>query len=179
MKKNLFRFFVAAFAMLLMVGTATAQERGDDANQKSKNAEATGMIGDVKVRVTYGAPQVKGRQVFGGLEKWGRVWRAGANEATTVTFSQDVTVNGKDLAAGIYSFFLIPQEEGAWTAIFNKVPNQWGAYDYDKGKDALRVDVTPKTIDAQEVLLYAVDSDAGTLNMHWDTTGISLAIAGK
>ncbi|MEM8488500.1 MAG: DUF2911 domain-containing protein [Bacteroidota bacterium] len=179
MKKNLFRFFVAAFAMLLMVGTATAQERGDDSKQKSKNAEATGMIGDVKVRVTYGAPHVKGRTVFGGLEKWGRVWRAGANEATTVTFSQDVTVNGQDLAKGIYSFFLIPQEEGAWTAIFNKVPNQWGSYDYDKAEDALRVDVMPKTIDAQEVLLFAVDGDAGTLNMHWSTTGISLAIAGK
>ena len=93
MKTTVLRFFVAAFALLLMVGTANAQKRGDDTNQKSKNAEATGMIGESKVRVTYGAPQVRERTVFGGLEKWGKVWRAGANEATTVTFSQDVWIS--------------------------------------------------------------------------------------
>ena len=165
--------------MLLMVGTANAQKRGDDSNQKSKNAEATGMIGESKVRVTYGAPQVRGRTVFGGLEKWGRVWRAGANEATTVTFSQDVMVNGEKLTAGTYSFFLIPQEEGKWTAIFNSVPNQWGAYDYDDSKDVLRVEVEPQTADAQEVLLYSVEStgdNTGTLSLHWSTTKVSLEI---
>ena len=180
MKTNLYRFFVIAFAMLLMVGTATAQKRGDDSNQKSKNAEATGQIGEAKVRVTYGAPHVKGRTVFGGLEKWDKVWRAGANEATTVTFSSDVTVNGENLAAGVYSFFLIPKEEGDWTAIFNKVANQWGAYDYDKAEDALRVMAAPMEADHQETLLFSVDSsgdNAGTLSMHWSTTKVSLNVA--
>ncbi len=181
MKTNLYRFFVVAFAMLLMVGTATAQKRGDDSNQKSKNAEATGQIGEAKVRVTYGAPHVKGRTVFGGLEKWDKVWRAGANEATTVTFSSDVTVNGEKLAAGTYAFFLIPQEKGDWTAIFNTVANQWGAYDYDDSKDALRVAAKPMKADHQETLLFSVDSSGdneGSMSMHWSTTKVSLAIAG-
>ncbi|MFK7845726.1 MAG: DUF2911 domain-containing protein [Rhodothermales bacterium] len=179
MKKNIFRFFVAAFALMLMVGTATAQERGDDSKQKSKNAEATGTIGNANIRVTYGAPHVNGRTVFGELEKWGKVWRAGANEATTVTFSEDVKVNGEALAAGTYSFFLIPQEKGAWTAIFNSVPNQWGAYDHDASKDVLRVDAKPSKADNQETLMYSVESkgDKGMLNLHWATTKVSVMIA--
>ena len=176
MRKIFFRIFVSAFAMLLMVGTASAQQREDDASRASKNAEATGMIGDAKVRITYGAPLVKGRTVFGGLVKWGGVWRAGANEATTVTFSEDVKVGGKDLAAGTYAFFLIPNEEGPWTAIFNTVANQWGAFDHDASKDALRADAMASSADHQEALMYAVEDDA--ITMHWGMTKVSVKVEG-
>ena len=167
--------------MLMMVGTTSAQKRGDDSNQKSKNAEATGTIGKSKVRVTYGAPHVNDRTVFGGLVKWDKPWRAGANEATTVTFSSDVMVEGKALAAGTYSFFVIPKESGAWTAIFNKVANQWGAFDYDMKEDALRVDAMASKADHQEVLKYTVENTSdteGTLNLHWAMTKVSVKIAG-
>ncbi len=178
MKKNVLRFFVAAITMLLMVGTATAQKRGDDSNKPSKNAEATGQIGNAKIRVTYGAPKVKGRTAFGGLVPWGKTWRAGANEATTVTFSKDVKVNGQDLSAGIYGFFLIPKEEGSWTLIFNKVANQWGAFDYDESKDALRVEAAPEATENQEALLYTIESSGnqGTLSVNWATTKVSVTI---
>ena len=139
MKKYLYSSALIALMTLMTASLSFAQERADDSDRPSKNAESVGMIGDTKVRVTYGAPSVKGRDIFGKLEPYGKVWRAGANEATTVSFSSDVKVNGADLAAGTYSYFLIPAEEGAWTVIFNKEPAQWGAYDYDKGKDALRV----------------------------------------
>ena len=181
MKKNVFQIFIAAIVMLMMVGPADAQKRGDDSNQKSKNAEATGQIGDAKIRFTYGAPHVNGRTVFGGLEKWDRTWRAGANEATTVTFSSDVKVNGKDLAAGTYSFFLIPKKEGAWTAIFNSVANQWGAFDHDESKDVLRVDAMASESDHQEVLLYTVESTSdneGMLNLQWAMTKVSVKVTG-
>jgi hypothetical protein len=76
------------------------------------------------------------------LEKYGKVWRAGANEATVFTTSKDITVEGKKLPAGTYGFFAIPTETN-WTVIFNKVAKQWGAYKYDQAQDALRVTVTP------------------------------------
>ena len=178
MKKSFHYAFVTALMMVMTVGLAHAQKRGDDSKQKSKNAESTGMIGETKVRVTYGAPHVKGRTVFGGLEKWGKVWRAGANEATTVTFSADVKVNGEDLAAGTYAYFIRPNEEGAWEVIFNTVPNQWGAFDHDSDKDALVVMAEPEEADHQEIMsIEVVSGDSeGQIVMHWATTKLPVTV---
>ena len=121
----------------------------------SPAATATGKIGATNVTVNYSSPGVKGRKIFGGLEPYGKVWRAGANEATTVEFSKAVMVEGKALPAGKYGFFVIPAE-GPWTVIFNKVANQWGAYDYAEKQDALRVTVTPRKTALTERLAYEV-----------------------
>ena len=121
----------------------------------SPAATATGKIGATNVTVSYSSPGVKGRKIFGGLEPYGKVWRAGANEATTVEFSKAVTVGGKPLPAGKYGFFVIPAA-GPWTVIFNKVPNQWGAFKYDEKQDALRVLVTPRKTALTERLAYEI-----------------------
>jgi hypothetical protein len=165
---------------LFTAGAAFAQERADDANRPSKNGVAMEEIGSTEISVTYGRPHTKGRTIFGGLEPFDKVWRAGANEATTVTVSSDVTVNGETLPAGTYSFFLIPKEEGDWTVIFNKVANQWGAFDYDDSEDVLRVMATPEEADHQEELLIAFEdvSDAeGTMYLHWETTRVPVTFA--
>ena len=126
------------------------------AAKPSPAAKATGKVGASDVTVAYSSPAVKGRPIWGGLVPYGQVWRAGANEATTVEFSKAVTVEGKALPAGKYGFFVIPTEK-QWTVIFNKVPNQWGAYEYSEKQDALRVTVTPrKAASMAERLVYEV-----------------------
>jgi hypothetical protein len=141
----------------------------------SPAATATGKIGSTDVTVNYSSPGVKGRKIFGGLETYGKVWRAGANEATTVEFSKDVKVEGKPLPAGKYGFFVIPVESGQWTAIFNKVPNQWGAFKYDEKQDALRVMVTPrKSASVTERLVYEVKSPG--LVLRWENIELPVAI---
>ena len=124
--------------------------------------------------VKYSSPAVKGRKIFGGLEPYGQVWRAGANEATTVEFSKPVTVEGKPLPAGKYSFFVIPTEKN-WTVIFNKTPDQWGAYKYDEKQDALRATVTPrKTAALTERLAYAVTPKG--LVLRWEKVELPIAV---
>ena len=174
----------AAFGLTLALTGAAAHAQttpttmpapAKDAAKPSPAATATGKLGATAVTVSYSSPGVKGRKIFGGLEPYGKVWRAGANEATTVDFSKAVTVEGKALPAGKYSFFVIPAESGQWTAIFNKVPNQWGAYKYDEKQDALRVPVTPrKTAAVTERLAYEVTPTG--LVLRWENVELPMAI---
>lgn len=141
----------------------------------SPPATATGKINDATITIAYSSPSVKGRTIWGGLEAYDKVWRAGANDATTFTTDKDITVEGKKLPAGKYSFFLIPKESGTWTAIFNKESKQWGAYKYEEAKDALRVDVKTKALPAtQETLVYKVNKNGFT--MDWDKISVPVEI---
>jgi DUF2911 family protein len=143
--------------------------------QESPREKAEGSINKVNISIDYGAPSVKGRTVWGGLEKYGNVWRAGANENTTISFDKDVHIAGKKLAAGKYGFFIIPVENGHWTVIFNKVYDAWGAFSYDQKEDALRVNISPKFVDeTQEQLLYTVDSKS--ITMAWDKARLSIPV---
>ncbi len=132
----------------------------------SPAATAKGKIGAADVAVNYSSPAVKGRAIWGGLVPYDKVWRAGANEATTVEFTKDMKVDGKALPAGKYGFFVLPTAK-QWTVIFNKVPNQWGAFKYDEKQDALRVVVVPRKAAAMaERLAYEVQP-AGLL-LRWE-----------
>lgn len=143
--------------------------------QKSPRVQADGSIGGAKITVDYGAPSVKGRQIWGGLEQYGKVWRAGANENTTVSFDKNVKVGGKEIAAGKYGFFIIPNEEGNWTVIFSKKNDAWGAYSYTEAEDALRVDVAPEFVeDNQEQLMYAVGEDG--ILFAWEKARLNIPV---
>lgn len=150
-----FKKTLLATALMAFIGLAAfAQEKASPA----KTAE--GMVGDAKITINYSSPAVKGRTIFGPgddvLEPFGKVWRAGANEATTFTTTKDIMVEGKKLPAGTYSFFIIPGETSS-TFIFNKVAKQWGAFDYDEAQDALRVSVpSQQTSSLEERLVYEV-----------------------
>ncbi|WP_078062965.1 DUF2911 domain-containing protein [Solirubrum puertoriconensis] len=146
----------------------------DQAQAKpSPAATATGKAGNANVTVKYSSPAVKGRKIWGELVPYNQVWRAGANEATTITFDKPVTVEGKQLPAGTYAFFVIPTEQ-AWTAIFNKTANQWGSFKYDQAQDALRVTVTPRKAAMMERLTYTVTSPGVVLR--WETMELPIAI---
>ena len=172
------RLLLCASALALTTTAAQAQagmaKPAATEAKPSPAATAKGKIGAADVTVNYSSPAVKGRKIWGGLEPYGKVWRAGANEATTVEFSKAVTVEGKALPAGKYSFFVIPTEK-QWTVIFNKEPNQWGAYKYDPKLDALRVTVTPRKASAlAERLAYDVTPKG--LTLRWDNVEMPLAI---
>ena len=143
----------------------------------SPPAKAEGTINGVSVTINYHSPGVKGRTIFGDLEPWGKVWRAGANNATTVEFSQDVKINGKALAKGKYAFFILPKENEDWVIIFNTVPDQWGAYKYDESKDALRVNVSPKESEMTERLEYVVDESTGMVALNWAEVSVPFTVS--
>ena len=156
------------------VDTESAEEEEAPA-QASPRKQASGEVDGVSVAVDYGSPSVKGRAIWGGLESYGKVWRAGANEATSVEFGGNVTVNGEALPAGKYAFFIIPNEDEDWVVIFNKVWEQWGAFRYDDSQDALRVDVSPEWAeDVQESLMYDV-TDSG-IGFAWEKARINLEV---
>ena len=140
----------------------------------SPAATATGKIGTTVVTVNYSSPAVKGRSIWGGLVPYGQVWRAGADEATTIEFSKAVKVEGKVLPAGKYGFFVLPTEK-QWTVIFNKVSNQWGAFKYDQKQDALRVMVRPRKAAAMaERLTYKVTPTG--LVLRWEKLEVPIGI---
>jgi hypothetical protein len=132
-------------------------------------------IKDAKITINYSSPSVRDRKIWGFLVPYDKVWRAGANEATTFETDKDIRVAGKPLPAGKYGFFLIPRGMGNWTAIFNTVSNQWGAFKYDSTKDQLRVDVTPRAAtDSMEVLAYNITNDGFSLS--WEKLVIPVPV---
>jgi len=146
--------------------------------QKSPRQQAEGNIDGVTIAIDYGAPSVKGRTIWGGLESYGKVWRAGANENTTVSFDKNVTISGKKLATGKYGFFIIPNEKGDWTIIFNKKNDSWGASSYNEEEDVLRVNITPTFVDDnQEQLLYSVGDNA--IDFAWEKARLTIDVSGK
>jgi hypothetical protein len=123
----------------------------------SPKATVKQTVGFTNITIDYGRPGVKGRTIWGSLVPYNTVWRAGANEATKITFTTDVKIDGKKLKAGSYGFFAIPKEK-TWTLIFNKVANQWGAFEYNDVEDALRIEVTPMQNNCwQEWLAYTIN----------------------
>lgn len=178
MKKTLLaRVMAFAFIGVLLSGHSFAQE--DKSKRPSPPAVATGKVNDATISIDYSSPSVKGRKIWGGLVPYNKAWRAGANEATIFSTDKDIQVEGKKLAAGKYSFFVIPGEK-EWTIIFNSETGQWG--DTHSGdanlnpkKNVLEVKVTPVvTATAQETLLYIVSSSGFSLN--WDKLSVPVSI---
>ena len=172
------RTLFAALLLAFIASPALAQERANEEARPSPNATVSQTIGTTTATVGYSRPSVKGREVFGELVPYGDVWRTGANEATTITFSAPVMVEGTMLSGGIYSLYTIPNAD-SWTIIFNNTAQQWGTQ-YDETQDALRVTVEPMT-DAPmqeqfEIRFTDVSDDAATMILHWDTVGVPVRI---
>lgn len=150
-----------------------ASAQGDKAKRPSPPATAEGTVGEATVVINYSQPGVKGREVWGGLVPYGKVWRTGANEATSIEASADIKfADGSVLPAGKYGLFTIPNED-EWTVIFNSVWDQWGAYGYDSSKDVLRVTTSPQDSgESMERMTFTVDD--GEIKLWWDDVVVSL-----
>jgi hypothetical protein len=171
----------------------------------SPKASATQTIGVTDVTITYSRPGVKARKIWGDppagaaagtatlddararatdapIVPYGRVWRTGANEATTFRVTDDVLINGQPLPAGTYSLHTIPGRD-EWTIIFNKDEGQWGSFQYDEKKDALRVKARPQmAADNQEWLLFTIDPtapDAAEVRIRWEKVAVPFTVSVK
>jgi len=128
------------------------------------------------IKVTYGRPYKKGRDIFGKLEPYGKVYRCGADEATTITFAKDGTFGGKPVKKGTYTLFVIPNET-KWTIILNSQLGQWGAFKYDqyKDKDVLHVDVPVKNLSAP-IEQLTISFPGSDMIIEWDKTQVAIPV---
>ena len=133
----------------------------------SQHSTILQRIGLTDITVDYHRPAVNGREVWGTLVPLDQVWRAGANENTTVTFSTAVSVEGQEVPAGTYGVHMIPTQ-GDWTVILSSMSDAWGSFSYDESEDVVRVTVTPQEHMATERLTYSFDSP--------DTSSVDLAL---
>jgi len=176
-----------SYKLLLTVFTVftinSAYSQAQSLPDKSPAASISQTFGITKVEVNYHCPGVKKRTVWGNpkLVPYDSVWRTGANEATTISFSTDVMVGGQKVKQGKYALFTIPGRD-MWTVIINSDADQWGAYSYDKTKDVARFTVKPSMVDFRERLGFMIDptsDSACTVSMHWEKIMISFEVTAK
>ncbi len=168
--------FVTALLLFGLATTSSAQDRGNKEARTSPNASVSQTIGTTEVSITYGRPSVNDREVFGGLEAYGEIWRTGANESTAITFSDDVMIEGQKVEAGTYSLYTIPGKN-EWTIIFNSKLS-WGTQ-YDKSQDVLRVTTTPQEAQHMEqFMIYFEDvtNRSAECVLHWSNTKVPFTI---
>ncbi|OAQ38891.1 hypothetical protein A5893_12690 [Pedobacter psychrophilus] len=173
MKKTL-SSIITFLAVLICVGSAKAQSLIPNPSSGQTIIQDFGLG---KVTLNYYRPNVKGRKIFGGLESYGAVWRTGANNATTIMFTDEVVIAGNKVSAGKYSLFTIPEKE-SWTIILNKTADQWGAYDYKKEDDLLRFTskpiITKEKTETFTMQFSDVTSGSMNLNLMWENVAISI-----
>jgi tetratricopeptide (TPR) repeat protein len=171
----------ALFVLLLLaashsvLGQAFTPIRLPDA---SPEAFAGQTVGVTDIKISYHRPAVNKRTVWGDLVPWNEVWRAGANQNTTISFSSDVMVGGQKLAAGTYGLHMIPTEKD-WTVIFSNMADAWGSFSYDQKEDAARITVTPQPAEFQERLGYGFDDPTDTsvqAVMRWEKVKVAFPI---
>ena len=168
-------FVATALAAVLTAGAVSAELQ---LPRVSPRASASQTVGVTDITITYSRPGVKGRVIWGDLVPYGKVWRTGANEATTIAFADDVTIDGHALAAGRYSLATIPTPE-TWTVIFNKVADQWGMYTYKEAEDALRITVKPRPAPFTEWLTFGfpeLTPDSAVVAMTWEKLEVPFTV---
>jgi tetratricopeptide (TPR) repeat protein len=161
----------------LFVWTATAQA-DLDLPDVSQLAVVKQRVGLTDIKITYYRPLVNGRKVWGGIVPLGEVWRAGANQNTTIEFSDDVSVEGQALPKGRYGLHMIPTAD-KWTIIFSKMADAWGSYTYKKEEDALRVEVKPRPAEMEEALEFAFEDlkpDSTLVTMKWEKLAVPFKV---
>jgi hypothetical protein len=179
MKKLFIRCMGTALALALYSGPGMAQEKSA---RPSPPAKATcALAGSKSITVDYSSPRMKGRKIFGELVPFGKVWRAGANEATTFVTDTDLTVGGKAVPAGSYTIFAVPESD-KWTLVISKKTGEWGTAYPGPENDLARVDMKVSKLAAPvENFTIAFDKSASgcTLRLDWENTSASVGIATK
>ena len=145
----------------------------------SQRSTISQSVAHTNISVTYGRPVARGRALFGTLVPWDSVWHPGADSATVVTFSHDVLLDGRPLAAGAYSLWLIPRPQGRWVLIFNRAAHVFHQPYPGAASDALRLEVTPETgahMESMAIYFPAVLRDEATFRVHWGTTFVAVQL---
>ena len=166
-------------AVVLLLATAGPAAAQLEMPRTSQPASVTQTIGVTEVTIRYHRPGVKGRTIWGALVPYDEVWRAGANDRTTFSASDDVMVEGQPLPAGTYGLLMIPRPD-SWVVIFSKVADAWGAFDYTPDNDALRVEVSAHEAPSQEWLEYSFENltdDSADAVLRWDRLAIPFEVS--
>ncbi|NDK54351.1 DUF2911 domain-containing protein [Pontibacter fetidus] len=147
--------------------------------QPSPEANIKQTIGLTDIAIRYHAPGVKGRKIFGGLVPYGKLWRAGANEATLITFTDELFLNHERVPAGTYSFFILPESDSVWNIVLNRDTTLWGLEGYDELKDVAYLRVKPTKVPFTETMQFSfsdIGTNTGYLNMTWENSRIAVRI---
>jgi hypothetical protein len=167
--------WMASFAL---AQTATGETLMLNLPRASQHALVTQRIGITDITVNYHRPLANGRQIWGKLVPYDKVWRAGANENTTITFTDPVTIEGQPLDKGTYGLHMIPGES-QWTVIFSKDSTAWGSFSYKQEEDALRVTVKPQAAELHDALAYDFDdvkADSTVVTMRWEKIAVPFKV---
>jgi hypothetical protein len=182
---NRLRMFVLlsglSLASFCQAQTATSETLMLDLPRQSQHALLTQRIGITDITINYHRPLANGRQIWGKVAPYGQVWRAGANENTTIAFSDPVTIEGQPLDKGTYGLHMIPGEN-QWTVIFSKNSTSWGSFTYKQEDDALRINVKPQTAELHDALTYDFDElkpDSAVVTLRWDKVAVPFKVAVK
>ena len=208
LKRSFFLTFAVLLAITFAASVASAQQPPVQIKpiRPSQKASVMQTIGVTDITITYSRPGVKGRTIWGDalptqtaageatlddqtkrpkeavIVPWGHLWRAGANEATMFVVTDDVLINGQPLKAGTYSMHAVPGKE-EWTIVFNNDAGQWGSFQYDAKKDALRVKTKAQaTTDNQELLSYSfepVTENSAQVNLRWERLRVPFTVEVK
>jgi len=171
--------FSALLGLLIVASTAHAQSAVLDLPRPSQRASITQRIGITDITINYHRPMVNGRKIWDSLVPYGKVWRAGANENTTIAFSDPVSIEGKPLDKGTYGLHMIPTEN-EWTVIFSKNSTSWGSFTYNQAEDALRVNVKPQPTEPHEALAYDFDlltPNSAVITIRWEKIAVPFKVA--
>lgn len=166
------------FGVLMAVAYCQAQSLVLDLPRPSQHALVSQRVGITDITINYHRPLVNGRKIWGNLVPYGQVWRAGANENTTITFSDPVTIEGKSLDKGTYGLHMIPGE-AQWIVIFSKNSTSWGSFTYNQAEDALRVNVKPQATELHEALTYdfaQVKPDSAVVTLAWEKVAVPFTV---
>ncbi|MGD0252710.1 MAG: DUF2911 domain-containing protein [Verrucomicrobiota bacterium] len=162
---------------LVFASRLSAQTPGVNFPAASPACTLKQRVGLTDIEIVYSRPGVKNRAIFGGIVPYGQVWRTGANQATKVTFSTPVKLEGTDIPAGTYALFTIPGEK-EWTIIINKGATQWGAFQYNEKDDVARFKVTPvmpaETIETFTIEFNRIRDESAVLNLVWEKTVVPI-----
>lgn len=160
--------------------TVNSEDEKQTKKPLSPRLDEMADIGDVHIHINYSSPGVRGRTIWGGLVAYDQVWVTGAHKATSISFSDDVSINGQSIPAGKYGFFTIPGKE-KWTVILNTNHEQHLADDYNQEEDIARFEVVPEELsEVKESLTYEVkptEENQGKLAVMWELKKISLDIS--
>lgn len=168
------KLMMLAMITSLLTASQSSCAQGDKSKRASPLATASARLtNDATVTINYGQPSIKGRTIGKDIAPFGKVWRTGANEATTFETTKDVTINGNKLPAGKYSLYTIPGED-EWTVIFNKNADQWGTR-YDEQADLFRFAVKPKKGEFMEQMNFYVEEN-GVVRLMWGTTIVDFKV---
>ena len=171
------KFFLCLFLVFGAVTTSIFAQ-GEVKSRPSPLAIVAIRYKDAYIKITYSQPQKKGREIFGKLVPYDQVWRTGANEATELTTTKNIQINGTLLKAGTYSLFTIPQKD-SWTIIINSEVGLWGAYNYNSKLDVMRFNIPPSATDTvYESFTMQFDhrNEVADLLLYWDRTKISIPV---